>query len=289
MFFILPIGSDQAVYTRPYITWVIAALCLVVHIWAVATSDSVAVEVNATGRAFFEELHLDERARISPEVAAALPANVRHELGEWIADDPDDPAVDEALGEAAIVFGEAVRRLPPLRLGYVPADHRPATLLTYQVAHGGWMHLIGNIIFLLVAGGTLECFWRHWAYLGLFVLSGVGAALLHGAMTSDPTMPLVGASGAIAGLMAGFLLGHARAKVHLLVFVWLFIFIRSFRVSIVAMYLIPIWAVVQLVSLAGGDAGGVSYGAHVGGFVVGLVLTALASKAGLIAKDAGYG
>lgn len=289
MFFVLPIGSDQAVYSRPYITWAIALLCVLVHVWAVWAGGDRAMAVNQTGQAFFEELALDRDARISPEVAAALPANVRGELGRWIADDPDDPAVDPALSEAAVVFGDAVRRLPPLALGYVPAEGRPQTLLTYQVAHGGWMHLIGNVLFLLVAGGVLEYFWRRWAYLGLFVLSGVAAALLHGAVTGDPTMPLVGASGAIAGLMAGFLLGHARVKVHLLVVLWLLVIFRSFKVSIVAMYLIPIWAVVQVVWMLGGDAGGVSYGAHVGGFVAGLVLTALATKAGLVARDAGYG
>lgn len=135
----------------------------------------------------------------------------------------------------------------------------------------------------------LECFWRRWAYLGLFVLSGVAGALLHGALTGVPTAPLVGASGSIAGLMAGFLLGHARTRVHLLVIVWLVIFIRSFRISLVAMYLIPIWAAIQLWSLLSDPSGPVSYGAHVGGFALGLGLTFVADRAGLIARDGGYG
>lgn len=289
MFFILPIGSDQAVYSRPYITYAIALLCVLVHIWGVMTTDRHAAEVNASARAFFEELKLDEAARIAPEAAEGLPANVRAELSQWTADDPDDPAVDEALTEAAVVFGESVGRLPFIRLGYVPADDRPLTLLSYQVVHGGWGHLIGNVLFLLVAGGVLECFWRKWAYVALFAASGVLGALLHAAVTDDPTVPLVGASGAIAGLMAGFLLGHARARVHLLVVVWLLVFFRSFRVSIVAMYLIPIWAAVQVWSLLQDSGGGVSYGAHVGGFVAGLALTFAADRAGLIARDAGYG
>ena len=288
MFFILPIGSDQAVYSRPYITYAIAALCVLVHIWGVMTTDRHAVAINESAQAFFQELELDRNARIDPEVAADLPANVRGELAPWIADDPDDPTIDEPLTEAAAVFGAAVGQLPFIKLGYVPADNGLLTLATYQVVHGGWMHLIGNVLFLLVAGGVLECFWRNWAYLGLFLLSGIGGALLHGAVTSDPGMPLVGASGSIAGLMAGFLLGHARTRIHLMVIVWLLIFIRSFRVSIVAMYLIPIWAAFQVWSLVTDTTGTVSYGAHVGGFVVGLVLWFVADRAGLIARDAGY-
>ncbi len=288
MFFILPIGSDQAVYTRPYITYVIAALCVLIQIWSVMAADRHAEAIDRTARAFFAELQLDESARIDPDAAATLPANVRSELAPWTAESLDDPAVDEALTEVAVAFGATVRQLPYIKLGYVPADARPLTLLSYQVVHGGWMHLIGNLLFLLIAGGVLECFWRSWAYVGLFALSGIGGALLHGAVTGDPTMPLVGASGAIAGLMAGFLMGHARTRVHLLVVIWLFVFVRSFRVSIVAMYLIPIWAAVQLWSLFTDGGSTVSYGAHVGGFVAGLVLWFAADKTGLIARDAGY-
>lgn len=289
MFFILPIGSDQAVYSRPYITWAIAAICVVVHVWGVLAMDRYTELIERSASAFYTELALDDSARIDPAATEDMPANVRGALAQWIADDPDDPAVDEPLTEVAVAFGASVARLPYIRLGYVPADDRPQTLVTYQVVHGGWMHLIGNLLFLLVAGGVVECFWRSWAYVGLFVISGIGGGLLHAWVTGDPTMPLVGASGSIAGLMAGFLMGHARTRIHLLAIVWLLIFIRSFKVSIVAMYLIPIWAAVQLYSLFGDPSGAVSYGAHVGGFVVGLALWFIADRSNLIARDAGYG
>lgn len=288
MFFILPIGHDQETYSRPYITYAIALLCLLVQIWTTAQETTHALAVRDAAAAFDAEFALDEDARIGPEVAAELPATLRRSLDTIIAEDADDEAIDADLEATALALGTAARRIPSLQLGYTPADSRPHTLVTYQFAHGGWMHLVGNLLFLLVAGGVLECFWRSWAYALLFLLAGIGGAILHGVVTDDATIPLVGASGSIAGLMAAFLLGHARAKVHLFVFVWLFLFIRSFKVSIVAMYLIPIWVAVQVWSMIGGSAGGVSYGAHVGGFVAGLLVGLAARQLGLIARDDGY-
>lgn len=135
MFFILPIGSDQAVYSRPYITYAIAALCLILHIWGVVSADRHAAAANAAYRAFASELQLDEDARVDP--AAELPAVVRGELAQWIAEADDDPAVDPALTAAALDFGDALRAIPLFGLGYIPAEGRPATLITYQAVHGG--------------------------------------------------------------------------------------------------------------------------------------------------------
>jgi membrane associated rhomboid family serine protease len=145
------------------------------------------------------------------------------------------------------------------------------TVLTSMFLHAGWMHLAGNMLFLWIYGDNLEEEMGHLGFLLFYLAAGVAAAGLQAAADLGSQIPMVGASGAIAGVMGGYLLLFPKAKVDVL-----FIFVIFFRIfAIPAWIVLGIWFGIQLVSgfATPGDQGGVAYWAHAGGFIAGLVLT----------------
>lgn len=161
-----------------------------------------------------------------------------------------------------------------LEWGLVPArilaGEGYATFLTSMFLHGGWLHLLGNMLFLFVFGDNLEDEMGRLPFLGFYLASGVGAGLLQIAADPSSVIPMVGASGAIAGVMGGYLLLHPKARVDVLIII--FVFIRI--VPLPAWIVLGLWLALQLVNgaLDTAGTGGVAYWAHVGGFVVGALL-----------------
>jgi len=145
------------------------------------------------------------------------------------------------------------------------------TLVTSIFLHGGWMHLGGNMLFLWIFGDNLEGEMGHVRFLAFYLASGIGAGLIHVLAAPNSMVPTIGASGAIAGVLGGYLLLFPKARVDVLII--LIIFFRVFPVP--AWVMLFIWLGLQVIGSfnADPDAGGVAYLAHVGGFAVGLVLT----------------
>jgi membrane associated rhomboid family serine protease len=157
--------------------------------------------------------------------------------------------------------------LIPARLS---AAEAPYTLLTSMFLHGGWMHIIGNMLFLFIYGDNVEDEMGHIPFLGFYLLSGLAAGLLQYATEPGSLVPMVGASGAIAGVMGAYLLFFPRARVD--VFIFLVIIIRILPIP--AWILLGLWFAMQFfggLSSAPGS-GGVAYWAHAGGFLAGIAL-----------------
>jgi membrane associated rhomboid family serine protease len=145
------------------------------------------------------------------------------------------------------------------------------TAVTSMFLHGGWMHLIGNMLFLWIFGDNLEEEMGHLGFLVFYLASGLAAAGLQMVADLSSIVPMVGASGAIAGVMGGYLLLFPKAKVDVL-----FIFLVFFRIfAIPAWIVLGLWFGSQLISgySIPTEGGGVAYWAHAGGFLGGLVLT----------------
>ena len=145
------------------------------------------------------------------------------------------------------------------------------TVVTSMFLHAGWMHLGGNMLFLWIFGDNLEEEMGHLGFLIFYLVCGAAAGLAQALPDPGALTPMVGASGAIAGVMGGYLLLFPKARVDVL-----FIFIIFFRIfAIPAWIVLGIWLALQIFSgvATPTDAGGVAYWAHVGGFVAGLVLT----------------
>jgi membrane associated rhomboid family serine protease len=173
----------------------------------------------------------------------------------------------------AVLFGSA-HLAPHLRV--VPAW---ATLLTSMFLHGGWFHLIGNMLFLWIFGNNVEDALGHARYLLLYLASGIAAALVQAAASPASHVPMIGASGAIAGVLGAYLLVFPRANVH--VFIWIVIFFRI--VNVPASILLGLWFAMQLASglARGHGTPGVAFWAHVGGFLTGMILVTMLRPRGV--------
>ena len=164
----------------------------------------------------------------------------------------------------------------PGALGFVPAEPDPAKLFTCLFVHGGIVHLAGNMIFFYVTGPFVEDAYGRVLFPILYVASGIAAALTHAANFPDSRVPVIGASGAIAGMMGAFLVRYGRRKI---LFYWMPFFPLPWlarQISVRAFLYLPFWFLLQLLMASlGGPAAGVAFWAHVGGFVFG-ALAALA-------------
>ncbi len=145
------------------------------------------------------------------------------------------------------------------------------TLITSMFLHGGWMHLLGNMLFLYIFGDNVEDEMGHLPFLGFYLGTGIIAGLIHIGSAPGSMVPTVGASGAIAGVMGGYLLLFPKARVDILL-----IFIVFFKVfPIPAWIMLALWFGLQFLGGLGSNPndGGVAYWAHAGGFIAGLALT----------------
>lgn len=144
-------------------------------------------------------------------------------------------------------------------------------LFTSMFLHAGFMHLAGNMLFLWIFGDNMEDEMGHVPFALFYLVCGLGAGLLHVMAAPGSPVPTVGASGAIAGVMGGYLLLFPRARVDILLF--LVIFIRVFPIP--AWVMLAIWFALQFIGglSANPETGGVAYWAHAGGFMMGFALT----------------
>jgi len=181
-------------------------------------------------------------------------------------------AAGDQLPQLLELFGAV-----PVRIVHwqTPADWLP--LLTSMFLHGGWMHLLGNMLFLWIFGDNVEDRMGHGRYLIFYLATGVIAGLSQVVMNPGSDVPGIGASGAIAGVMGAYYILFPRARVTALVFWFLLIDI----VELPAVFYIGLWFFIQFFNgfialpLARWSAGGVAWWAHIGGFVAGFLLVHL--------------
>jgi len=149
-------------------------------------------------------------------------------------------------------------------------------LFTSMFLHGGWLHILGNMYFLWVFGDNVEDRLNRGLFVVFYLLCGIAASLIHGAMTNNPEIPTLGASGAISGIMGAYLVLYPRRRMYQI------IFFMQFRVS-VAFYLL-FWLGLQFIYTGMGMAG-VAWFAHIGGFAVGAGGIWLLKQAGMVKPD----
>lgn len=145
------------------------------------------------------------------------------------------------------------------------------TLVTSMFLHGGWWHLIGNMLYLWIFGDNVEDRMGHGGFLVFYLLTGIVATVTHIVLNADSTLPLVGASGAISGVLGAYLVLFPRARI--ISVIPLFYFFRV--VAVPAIVFLPIWFLIQFSSgllSIGVEGPGVAFWAHVGGFAAGVVL-----------------
>lgn len=182
---------------------------------------------------------------------------------------PSERALNAFIGTFALI---------PANLLNDPSPGNIMTLFTAMFLHAGWLHLIGNMLYLWIFGNNVEDAMGHIRYLIFYFLSGLGASALQIAVDPGSVVPNLGASGAIAGVLGAYLLLYPQARVVSLLF--LGYFIRLVRIP--ALIVLGFWIILQLFSGLGSlglqQTGGIAYFAHIGGFATGLLLVNLFAR-----------
>ena len=190
-----------------------------------------------------------------------------------------DPGLAESLCYYALIPGDLFGHVFPgdtirvseTRACVLDGAANPSTLLTSMFMHGGWFHILGNMWFLWVFGDNVEDAMGPFRFVAFYVLCGLAAAFAQIATDPASPVPMVGASGAIGGVMGAYALLYPRAHVHTFVFLGFYMT----TIAVPAVFMLGYWFLIQLVSGVLGQGSGVAFWAHIGGFVAGLALVLL--------------
>ena len=176
----------------------------------------------------------------------------------------------QAYVDSIYLFGAVPSRLTDLSAWLAPGVHNAAVpVFTSMFMHAGWLHLAGNMLYLWIFGNNVEDSMGHLRFVFFYLLCGMAAVAAQTFSVPDSTVPMVGASGAISGVLGAYLILHPFARVQTLIFI--FFFIRV--IELPAIFVLLVWFLIQVTNglTAPPDAVGVAWYAHIGGFVVGLL------------------
>ncbi len=235
----IPIGDDNPVRTRPYVTYVIIAINIVVYL-----IDRIGAQ-GPFGNLW--TLSLVPRSLITNEpTVMTIP----------------------------MVVGNYIRET---RVTHTGLDPQWLTIFTSMFMHGSLMHIGGNMLYMWIFGNNIEDVLGHAKYALFYLACGVCAALAHVAMNINSAVPMVGASGAITGVLGAYLVLFPLASIRVLIFIFIF----WDYVGVPAFIVLGVWFLTQLMGVGGSggiQGGGVAYWAHIGGFVAGVGVVLVAGR-----------
>ncbi|HKS96880.1 MAG TPA: rhomboid family intramembrane serine protease [Terriglobia bacterium] len=179
------------------------------------------------------------------------------------------------VNELVKLYGIVPARYINLQGNVVLKSGGLVSIFTSMFLHGGWLHLLGNMLFLFVFGRSVEDRFGHLKFLVIYFLGGFGGAVLHIFLNTGSPIPSIGASGAIAAILGAYFVSFPRARISTIIWVIFFLW----RMELPAVLILGYWFLFQFVSgytqwlsIQSGTAGGVAFWAHVGGFICGLLL-----------------
>jgi membrane associated rhomboid family serine protease len=280
---IIPIGHEEESCRRlPVVTFGVMALCLLGFILSGQLSTSAydvegVEEFEEVVEYYFEHPYLELDDELKKRLFEGVSEREIETLIEVYRSEYPKPEtaallkeeqerLDALTGDFLDAFGEHSF----FRFGLVPNDPNPIAFLTHMFLHGGWLHLIGNMLILYLAGPFIEDVWGRPLYAGFYVVAGLVAALSFMLPNLESGIPMIGASGAIAGVMGAFLVRYRTT--HIRFFYWFGLLFRG-TFSAPAWVMLPLWfgeQVFMASMLAGIEGGGVAYMAHIGGFLFGV-------------------
>jgi membrane associated rhomboid family serine protease len=204
-----------------------------------------------------------------------------------------EPALTRSVCELGLIPGELLHRVPPGT--QIPMGANVACVITAQASwlspltsmfmHGGWFHIIGNMWFFWVFGNNIEDSMGHGRFLVFYLLGGLLAAAAQVLSQPSSPIPMVGASGAISGVMGAYLVLFPRVRVHTLIFLGFFFMRVTFPAWIMLLYWVLLQFLGTLPLFGGSDSGGgVAFMAHLGGFFAGALLIKLFARPEFLAR-----
>jgi membrane associated rhomboid family serine protease len=281
----------------PVITFGIIALNVIVFLGTHSTMDRQGPELGQVRAhilllaAMHPDLKVPEKAQEfitsvqtkNPELWKEAQKPNRDVLDAWDARmrmqaDEHPEAMQEEMDSLAKRYDELESTAIVAKYAFIPAHPTVLSLITANFLHGGWLHLIGNMWFLWLAGAVLEDTWGRLIYPSFYMIAGVLALQVHAMVNAGSFTPTIGASGAIAGLMGAFLVRFPTTKIEM---GWL-LFYRFYRFKMAAYWLLPLWLLMEIFyGSFFGQSSGVAHWAHIGGFLFGAVIAVGVRKSGL--------
>lgn len=283
---IIPLGpEDREVRRIPWITVAILAANLLLYVLVSFSSWSRDAQLRAEGATrnfldyWVEHPYLEmpsEYARYFGSARAERERKYIEKAQAVLAERgyrPDPmtlPAERKELEERAAEWVKAMQASPAWSLGFVPAHKTVVSLLTSMFMHGGWWHLIGNMIIFLMTAPLLEDRYGRVLFPLFYLAAGTAAAFAQVAKAPDSLVPLIGASGAIAGVTGAFTIRLFKTRMIYLVLPIPILFFFRFRVRVPAWIVFPFWFLEQVALNAIAPDAGVAWSAHIGGFLFGV-------------------
>ncbi len=276
MFFIIPIGSEEGVRRLPYVTIGLIAFNAIVWIITSLVLSGQVGELEQLHQRMLEiESHYAYRfIETDPKLLQELDYDkVRERIlaGEIIPVGTEDYKTWKNLYEH---YRQRSSHLVFEQFGFKPSRFNIFRLVSSLFIHANFFHLLFNMLFLWLVGCNIEDDWSWKVFLGLYLIGGIVAGIFHAVAFPKSTVPLVGASGAIATIMGAFMIRHYKTKVRFAYFIWFFFrpYVGTF--SIYAAIALPIWFVQQIIGASWSIESGTAYWAHIGGFAFGAVMGA---------------
>ncbi len=289
---IIPYGHENTTVRRlPWVTFTLMGVCVVVFVLMSFAPDDGGAQATEDLGEFFQYLTLHPYLEIDPEIERFILRHVPEE--EFYAflefsreTGPRKPSSPRRLAAEQAELNEIVSKImasvdeikqsPFFRFGLVPAEFKPHALITYQFLHGGLLHLFGNLFFLFLAGPFVEDMWGRPLFAGFYLTAGALSAVMFAVRYPELDVPLIGASGAVAGVMGAFLVRFWKTKIRF--FYWFgIIFTGTFMAP--AWLMLPLWFLRELIFAQAMDVmapasggGGVAHWAHVWGFGFGCLV-----------------
>ncbi len=268
---LFPLGhSETTVRRHPWVSWTLIAACVAIHLYLALTgmgdrSQVVSLVTRAAEMALTRPyLEIPEPLAPVCDEACAEDRSQRRARMAWPA--PDQVAREQEELDALVAEAWQLRDdLPSRRWGFVPAQREWSRTFTYVFLHGDLLHLLGNMYFLFLTAPFIEDRFGRALFGSLYFGSGLLAAALHASFFPQSDVSLIGASGAIAGVMGAFLVRLAAVRIEFLVLP------TRWRVRLPAFVVLPLWLAQQLYEASSQqEAFGVAWFAHVGGFLFGV-------------------
>jgi membrane associated rhomboid family serine protease len=294
MFILLPVAHEQQKVQRlPWITFALIAINVIVYLIISPGRDDNQREVGQKYDQLFK-YYVDRPYLEFPDSMKQFLTQSETEKIEIMQESAEKPQDEDTLEDEQSkldeIAGEVVTLLnqdPFRKYGFVPDEPHFTNLFTCMFMHSGFFHLFGNMLFLFLAGCAIEDAWGRPLYLVFYLAGGLIATGAHQVIYPHSASPLIGASGAIAGLMGAFLVRLAKTRIRFFYLIWLlFLGFRTGTFFAPAYIVLPLWLLQQflMASLDDGSGGGVAVWAHIGGFIFGAVVATVIKLTGFEEK-----
>ncbi len=273
---LLPIGRDDAEIRRhAWVSYAIIALNILAFVAVETAERRRTAKIDQEWTEAWVYISRHPYLEVPPSMSEVLNPNAKRylDLQRARAQRPPPEIARREQVRFNTIAQEAVdayKNMPKVRFGYVPAEGGAFRLVSSMFVHAGFLHLLFNLLFFFVSGPFVEDVFGRPVFAALYLAGGLAATLTYAVNHPVSTIPLVGASGAIAAVMGAYFVRFLKSKVE---FLFVPLLIRPslhFRFFLPAFVVLPLWFAKQLLEMLGEDSGSVAFSAHVGGFVFGI-------------------